>query len=212
MVPTKWDWRAREDAWSNVVGLQVLDDHLVAPAASVTAVPSGVATVAWHPVPGATSYAVQARPADQPGAWLDAGTTTGTAATVGDLLNTIGYVFRVRALRGELASPFSAEAPVTVPPLPAVRRVRVVATRSGVRTTARPVTAATSYTLRVATGMRCARPPRDTRFTIAASGLTRTSKRLRLDARAVWVRWVAVRKGIEGSQARSSTACVRLRR
>jgi hypothetical protein len=195
-----------------VVDVEVPGDHLDAPLASATATSDGTATIRWDPVPGATSYAVQARPADQPGVWLDEGATTGASTTVGDLLNRFGYVFRVRALRGDLASAFSAEAPVTVPPLTAVRRVRVTVTRHGVRTVAKPVAAATSYTLRVATSRRCGRPPRASRFELAASGLTRTTKKLRLDARAVWVRWAAVRYGIEGELARSSTACVELPR
>jgi hypothetical protein len=211
-APYKGTQRAQPDAWSNVVEVEVLDDHLAAPAASAAATPDGVVTVRWTPVPGATSYVVQARPAEQPGAWLDQVSTTATSAVVGRLLNRFGYVFRVRALRGDLASAYSVEAPVTVPPLPAVRRVRVTATRSGVRTTALPVPAATSYTLRVATAKRCGRPPGSSRFVVAGSGLTRTTKTLRLEGRAVWVRWVAARNGIEGELARSSTACVPLRR
>lgn len=211
-APVKGAWRAAHDAWSNVVEVEVLGDHLDAPVASATATSDGTATIRWDPVPGATSYAVQARPADQPGVWIDEGVTSGRSTTVGDLLNRFGYVFRVRALRGDLASAFSAEAPVTVPPLTAVHRVRVTVIRRGVRTVAKPVAAATSYTLRVATSRRCGRPPRDARFQLAASGLTRTTKKLRLDARAVWVRWVAVRYGIEGELAPSSTACVKLPR
>jgi lysophospholipase L1-like esterase len=211
-APVKGAWRAAQDAWSNVVEAEVLGEHIDAPVASATATSDGTATLVWDPVPGATSYAVQARPADQPGAWLDEGATAGRSMAVRDLLNRFGYVFRVRALRGGLASVFSAEAPVTVPPLPAVRGVRVTVTRRGVRTTAAPVAAATSYTLRVATARRCGRPPSDTRFELAATGITRTAKKLRLDARAVWVRWVAVRYGIEGELAPASTACVKLPR
>ncbi len=119
----------------------------------------------------------------------------------------------MRAVRGDLMSDFSAEAPVTVPPLSAVRQVRVIPTRRGLRTTALPVTAATSYTVPVATAKRCLRPPASSRFAVVGSGLTRTTKRLRVDARtAVWVQWVAVRYGIEGELAQSSTACARLRR
>jgi hypothetical protein len=211
-APIKGAWRAAPDAWSNVVDVEVLGDRLDAPVVSATAGGDGVATLHWDPVPGATSYAVQARPADQPGVWLDEGTTTAPSATVGDLLNRFGYVFRVRALRGDLTSDFSAEAGVKVPPLAAVRRVRVASTKRGIRTTALPVTAATSYTLRIATAKRCGRPPSRSRFSVAASGLTRTTKKLRLDGRAVWVQWVAARYGIEGELAPSSTACVRLRR
>jgi len=211
-APIKGNWRAAQDAWSNVVDVEVLDDHLDQPAATVTATSAGVATVQWDRVLGATSYAVQARPADQPGVWLDESTTDALSWSVPDLLNRFAYVFWVRAMRGDLMSDFSAEAPVTVPPLPAVRHVRVIPTRRGVRTTAPPVTAATSYTLRVATAKRCGRPPASSRFAVVGSGLTRTAKRLRVDARAVWVQWVAVRYGIEGELAQSSTACARTRR
>jgi lysophospholipase L1-like esterase len=210
-APYKGDLRAQPDAWSNMVEVEVRDDHLATPAVSATATPAGVATVAWASVPGALAYAVEGRSANQPGVWLDMGTTTRLSATVGGLLNRAGYVFRVRAVRGALASNFSVETLIVVPPLPAMRRVRVTAAKAGVRTTARSVSGATSYTLRVATTRRCGRPPVSSSFAVVASGLTRTSKRLRLDARAVWVQWVAARSGIEGELARSSTACVRLR-
>jgi len=144
--------------------------------------------------------------------WIDEGSTAAQSAIVADLLNRFAYVFRVRAERGALDSDFSAEAPVVVPPLSAVKRARLTTTTRGVRATALPVLAATSYTLRVATTRRCGRPPGNGRFRVAASGLVHTRKNLRVDAPAVWVRWVAVRYGIEGKLAPSSTACARLPR
>jgi hypothetical protein len=211
-APFKGDQRAAPDAWSNIVEVEVADDHLDRPVLSATAATDGVASLSWVPVPGATSYVFQWRRADQPDRWRDTVATSGPAATVPGLAGRAGYVFRVRAVRATLSSDYSADVAVRVPALPAVAGVAVRATGHGIRTTATPVDAATSYTLRVATARDCGRVPAAGRFGLAATGLTRTVKKLRLRARAVWVRWVAVRDGVEGELARSSTACLRLPR
>ena len=102
--------------------------------------------------------------------------------------------------------------PVTVAAPAPVQGVRVRRTKHGVRTTAEAVPGATSYTLKVARTARCGQVPSDTRFTVAASGLVRPTKKLRLRSGAVWVRWVAVRDGVEGDMAPSSSACAKLPR
>jgi lysophospholipase L1-like esterase len=99
--------------------------------------------------------------------------------------------------------------PVTLPALAPVLGVRARRTRHGVRTTAEGVPGATSYTLRVARTARCGQVPSDGRFSVAASGLTRLTKQLRLHSGAVWVRWVALRDGVEGDLAPASTACAK---
>ena len=132
VVPTKWALAGREDAWSNVVELRG------ARRPSGSRRPrrrrpraAGVATVGWRPVPGATSYAVQGRPS-RPARRL-ARRRHDVLGTVGDGRGTCstgaGYVFRVRAERGELASAWSRrDARSRVPALAAVDRVRVTAT------------------------------------------------------------------------------------
>ncbi|HET6939678.1 MAG TPA: fibronectin type III domain-containing protein, partial [Nocardioides sp.] len=212
VAPIKGSWRAEHDAWSNVVDLDVPGDHLDPPAPIVSATAAGVATVRWAVVPGATSYAVQWRRLDQPEAWQGPVVTPGLSASVAGLTSRGRYVFRVQAARPAMSSAWSADAGAVVPPPRAVRSVLVRPTGHGVRTSAAPVAEAASYTLRVATARGCGRVPRDGRFEVAADGLTRTSKKLRLDAVAVWVRWVAVRDGIEGAVAPSSSACTRLPR
>ena len=209
-APFKGTQRAAEDAWSNVVDVEVLDDHLDAPVPTATASPQGLASVRWAAVPGAASYTVQWRRSDQPDGWVGTVSTTVPSASVGGLANRTSYVFRVRAVRDALASRGDDEA--GVPPLGAVRRARLARTAHGVRATGTPVPVATSYTLRAATTASCAQAPRERRFTVAATGLGRPKKRLRIDARAVWVRWVAVREdGVEGDLVPSSTDCIRLR-
>jgi hypothetical protein len=209
-APYKGTQRAAADAWSNVVDVEVLDDHLETPVASASATDAGVATVRWAAVPGATSYAIKWRRADQPETWLGVVTTGGLSAAVVGLENRVGYTFRVQAVRDELAS--EADTAAVVPALAPVKHARVIRTGHGVRTTADPVAAATSYTLRLATAKRCSRAPGEGRFRVVAAGLLRPSKRLRVNAPAVWVRWVAVRGGVEGDLASSSTRCVRLQR
>jgi lysophospholipase L1-like esterase len=124
VVPIKWNWRAAEDAWSNVVTVEVLDDRLGA-----------------------------------------------------------------------------------------VRRVRATRTRHGAaRVRGTPVLGATSYRLSVARSATCAKVPRPKRFAVVAEGLTRPAGRLKVDARAIWLRLVGVRGSLVGELRPSSTDCVRLRR
>jgi lysophospholipase L1-like esterase len=202
---------AADDMFSAAATIEVPGDHLDRPEPSGSAGSDGTATVSWPPVPGATSYAVQWRRADLAGAW--SGTTTAAGSVVvGGLVGRAAYAFRVQAVRGDLVSDFSAEAQLSVPPVAAAAVLVLRRTGHGFRTRAARVPAATSYTLRVATAARCRRVPGDARFTIRAAGLVRPAKRLRSDARAVWVRWVAVRDGVEGSLAPESTRCVRLPR
>ena len=200
-----------EDAFSNVVGLEVLGDRLAVPSPGAHASASGVVDVSWAPVPGATSYTLQWSPAAKPLTWQTVSATPPSVEITG-LASRAGYRFRVRAERGPLLGDFSAPAAVVVPGLAPVRKARVTRTAHGVRATGHHVLDATSYTLRMATSGSCARVPRARRFTVAATGLTTPAARLRLEARAVWVRWVAVRGGVEGDLAPSSTACVRLGR
>jgi hypothetical protein len=209
-APFKGDQIAVEDAWSNVVDVQVLDDHLDRAVATVNATAGGVVTVGWAPVPGATSYAVQWRRVDRPGGWLGALSVTGPAATVTGLVNRVGYAFRVRAERGALAGEWSGESVATVPALRAVTGARVTNSGRGLKARARPVAFATSYTLKAAPAPTCRRLPRERTFGVVAVGLATPVKRFRLSGRAVWVRWVAVRTGVEGELAPSATACVRL--
>lgn len=179
----------------------------------MTALGDGSATVRWQQVPGATSYAVQWRRADQPGGWFGAVTSTGTSAAVGGLTSRVRYAFRLRAENGPLASDWSAETTVPVPALAPAKGARIKRTPSGVlKASARPVAFAASYTLLAASAASCEHPPRSRAFHVLAKGLTRPWKRFRSQARAVWVRWVAVRGGVEGDLAPSSTACVRLGR
>ena len=210
--PYKGFWQAAADAWSNVVTVEVVGDHLDRPAVSATAAGDGTAALAWTAVPGATSYAVQLAPVDRPDAWADAATVAGTSATVRGLANRAGYLFRVRGLRDSLAGAWSDPTPVAVPALGPVLRVKAIRTGHGVRTSGKPVAAATSYTLRVATADRCRTAPAAGRFRVSAKGLASPTRKLRIDARAVWVRWVAVRAGVEGDLAPGSTACVLLPR
>jgi len=103
---------------------QVLGDHLDRPAVTASARSDGTATVAWQPVPGATSYAVQWRRSDRAGR-RDAGRADGTSLDVRDLVSRVGYSFRVRAKRAGLVSDFSAESATRVPPVAAVASVAV---------------------------------------------------------------------------------------
>ncbi len=199
-----------EDAFSNLVGLEVPGDRLAVPVPAVTSQPAGTAAVTWASVPGATAYTLQWRPVDQPGAWQTQLLPQASAQVTG-LRNRLRYVFQVRAERPGLLGEFSSAVASVVPALAPVRRARVTRSGRGLRATGRPVPAAASYRLRVAGSSSCARAPRDRRFAIAADGLSRPTKRLRADARAVWIRWVAVRDGVEGDLAASSTDCVRLR-
>jgi lysophospholipase L1-like esterase len=213
VVPTKWNWRALEDAWSNVVEVQTLDDHLDRPAATTsTATAEGVATVGWAAVPGATSYAVQWRRTDQPDGWLGTVTVDTTSTAVTGLANRTGYAFRVRALRGVMAGGWSDETTAAVPALAAVRGAQVRRSHGALKASARRVALATSYTLRAAPTASCSHPPRAGRFDVVAAGLSAPRTRFRLEADAVWVRWVAVRGGVEGDLAPSSTACLKLLR
>ena len=185
VVPTKWNWRALEDAWSNVVDVQVVEDRLDRPAAMATATAEGVATVGWAAVPGATSYAVQWRRADQSGAWPGAVSVPGTAATVTGLANRAGYAFRVRAERGALVGDWSDETAATVPALAAVTGARVTRAARALKARARPIAFATSYTLSATAAPSCRKAPRSRRFEVVAAGLTTTVKRFRLTGRAV---------------------------
>ena len=199
-----------EDAFSNVVGLEVPGDRLAVPVPVATARASGTAAVSWAPVPGATSYTLQWRPTAEPAAWRTVPATQ-PGVEVAGLTNRLAYTLRVRAERGDLVGGFSALVTAVVPALDPVRRVQVVRTAHGVRARGRPVADATSYTLFTAETASCARVPRAGRFAVAATGLAAPRARLGLRARAVWVRWVAVREGVEGGVAPSSTDCVRLR-
>lgn len=198
-----------DDAFSNVVGLDVIGDRLAVPVPAVTSQPAGSAAVTWASVPGATSYTLQWRPADQPGAWQTQPLAQSSGRVTG-LRNRQGYVFKVRAERGPLLGEFSTAVGTVVPALAPVRRAQVDRTAHGLRATGLPVPEASSYTLRVATSASCGRVPGGRRFLVTAAGLDRPQKRLRIDAPAVWVRWVAVRDGVEGDLARSSTDCVRV--
>jgi lysophospholipase L1-like esterase len=124
VVPKKWNWRAAEDAWSNVVRVEVLDDRL-------------------------------------------------------------GAVSRVRA---------------------------TVMRNGAVKVSGAPVLGATSYRLSVARAATCAKVPRPKRFSVVAEGLPRPARRLRVHARALWLRLVGVRGALVGGLRPSSTDCVRLRR
>jgi hypothetical protein len=209
-APFKGSQRAAEDAWSNVVDVQVLGDHLDRPGATATATADGVATVGWAAVPGATSYALQWRRADQPGGWLGAVSVPATTATVTGLGNRAGYAFRVRAGRGALAGDWSDETVTRVPALAAVTGARVIRSARALKASGRPVAFATSYTLKAAAAPSCGQRPRGGKFEVIAAGLTTPAKRFRLAGRSVWVRWVAVRGGVKGDIAASSSACVRL--
>ena len=210
--PYKGIWIAQPDAWSSVVQVQVLGGHLDRPAPSVTATAGGAARAAWAPVTNAASYAVQWRRVDRPGAWLGTVISTGASATLGGLTNRVGYAFRVRAENGTLAGDWSVETTVLVPSLAAVTGARLWRAASGrLKATARHVAFATSYTLLAAPAASCGHRPKARAFHVVAAGLSRPAKRFRLDARAVWVRWVAVRGGVDGDLGPSSTDCLRLR-
>ena len=211
-APFKGTQRAAEDAWSNVVEVEVLDDHLDRPVATAKAAADGVATVGWAAVPGATSYAVQWRRSDRADGWAGAVSAPGTAAKVGGLANRAGYVFRVRAERGGLVGDWSDQVATTVPALAAVTGARVTRSARLLKARARPVAFATSYILEAAAAPSCRRAPRSRAFEVVAAGLTTPTKRFRFPGRAVWVRWVAVRDGVEGHVAATSTACVRRRK
>ena len=194
-----------------MVDVQVLDDHLDRPAAATSkATAEGVATVAWAAVPGATSYAVQWRRADQPGGWLGTVSVPGSTATVTGLGNRAGYAFRVRAERGPLAGDWSDETVTRVPALAAVTGARVTRSAGALKARGRPVAFATSYTLKAAAAPSCRQSPRGGKFEVIAAGLTTPAKRFRLTGRSVWVRWVATRGGVKGDIAAGSSACVRL--
>jgi hypothetical protein len=208
-APWKGEWRAQEDAWSNVVDIEVRDDRLGRPVVHGVADHTGTATVSWAAVDGATSYTVQWRRSGA-GGWLST-VAAAPSVVVGGLTARQDYAFRVRAEREGLTGDFSAETTVVVPPVQAVRRARVELLRSGaLKTTGSSVVDATGYTLRVAPAATCARTPKARRFEVTATGLNRPAKRFRVDAGAVWVRWVAVRDGVEGELGPSSTDCVRL--
>ncbi|MDX6372608.1 MAG: hypothetical protein QOD98_1596 [Nocardioidaceae bacterium] len=213
VAPIKGSWRAEHDAWSNVVSLEVPDDHLArGTAPAVSAASDGHVTLSWAAVPGATSYAVQWRRTDQPDGRLGTATVDSTSTAVSGLVNRTGYAFRVRAVRGVMAGDWSDETTAVVPPLAAVRGAQVRRSHGALKSSARTVALATSYTLRAAPSASCGHPPRAGRFDVVAAGLSSPRTRFRLEADAVWVRWVAVRGGVEGNLAPSSTACVKLPR
>ena len=199
----------------------------IPPVLSATA---GVGTVqlSWIRSPGSQKSDVYARDVTAGGPFQKvASDQTGTAYTVAGLTAQHQVQLQTRPYKGFwLAEPdawsnvvavtvldtLTPPVVVQVPALAPVQGVRVHRSRHGIRTSAEAVTGATSYTLRIATTARCGRVPAAARFNVVASGLGHPSTKVRLRARAVWVRWVAVRDGVEGELASSSTVCRRLTR
>jgi len=207
-------------------------------ASSLTAEP-GVAQVslAWQDVPGVTGEWLERRDVSVGGAWdrypleFPAGTTSWTAAVV----DGHRYEFRLRpakgtALSADVTSPVVSvvpgppaappptppvTAPVAAPvtaPLPAVGRVRARSPRRDrVLTRARTMPLATGYRLLVAPVRSCRRPPRATAFRRAGGVRRSPTATVRTRARALWVRWYAVRDGVLGELAATSSACTRVR-
>ena len=208
-VPYKGFWPAEPDAWSAVTAAEVLGGLERATPPTVTISPEGRAHAAWAAVPHATSYVLQWRRADQPDPPLGTEEVSSAAAEASGLTDPSGYAFRVRARHGDVLGPWSDEVTSVVPALGPVLEVRVHRGRHALRTSGDPVTGATSYTLLAVRTRSCSQAPREGRFGVVAAGLRTPAARFRLRGRAIWVRWVAVRGGVPGAVAASSTDCVR---
>ncbi|QIG42654.1 hypothetical protein G5V58_07565 [Nocardioides anomalus] len=194
------------------------------------------ATLSWVRSPGSGSSEVWQRDLTAGGSWRRIEPAApGTAYLALGLAGGHRFEFQTRPLKGfwiaESPSGWSNVVrvdlpadPVPQPPAPppvetvprpgAVTHVSAVAKRDGrVRTTGRRVSGAASYTLLVATVGRCrATPPPSARFLVNGSDLPAPRRTLHADARAVWVRWVAVRDGAEGPATARSSACAVVRR
>ncbi|SFC02405.1 Lysophospholipase L1 [Nocardioides terrae] len=190
----------------------------------------GQVSLSWHDVPGVTTEWLERRDVSSGGAWdrypLDfpAGTTSWTAAAV----DGHRWEFRLRPAKGtavsaDVTSPVvsvvpgpppapSTAAPVVGPPLGPVGPVRARSPRRDrVRTSAPAVPTATGYRLLVAPVRSCRRHPRASAFRPAGHDRRSPSATVRARARALWVRWYAVRDGVAGPLAAASSACTRVR-
>jgi lysophospholipase L1-like esterase len=184
-----------------------------APAVNVTVDGGGEATITWTPVVFATSYRVEWRSVTEP-QWqsIPAEFQLGTSALVRGLRSRASFVVRVRADHQLVPGTFAAPVAFEVPAVAAVARVR--AHRHGarhVRTAGDAVPFATAYELATVVVRHCRNLPAATRFR-GRGVLALPQATVRARGAAVWVRWVAVRDGVEGDLAASSTACVLLHR
>lgn len=184
-----------------------------APTPTVTVGPEGDALVSWAPVADATAYVVQWRAAIE-SAWrtVPADLVGGNSMVLPALTSRMGYSVRVRADHMRLTGPWSAGRDFVVPPLPAVRGVRARQRGRTLVASARAVSGATGYLLSTKGASRCTgRPPAESRWRTRQE-TARPRLALPARGRAIWVRWVAVRDSVPGATARSSAACVPLRR
>jgi lysophospholipase L1-like esterase len=181
-------------------------------------------TLEWVRSPGSQKSDVWERDVTAGEAWHRvAADVSGLAHTVTGVPDGHQVQFQTRPYKGFLIAepdawsnvvqvPVLAPAPV-VPGLTApapVTGVRVRRDRRGrLRASGKPVAVATSYTLRAAPAASCDHAPRDRRFRVVATGVSRPAARFRLDGSAVWVRWTAVRDGVESGLGPGSTACLR---
>ena len=182
---------------------------LVGPALAATARPDGTVSVSWAVPPGATRLVLEIR--DGVG-WRDLSVLDAsvTRTTLSGLRNGARVELRMHADHQRIDGASGPSTTVAVPLLDAsvVRRVRSPR-RNLVITRGAPAAYADGYRLEMATGARCRRhQPAQGRFrVVAARSAPRVSVRTR--APAVWVRWVAVRRGVVGMRAPAT--CIRVR-
>ena len=156
-MPVKGNWRAAEDAWSNVVEVEVAR-RPPGPADRVATATARGRLRGWAAVPGATSYAVQWRQAGRSGAWLGAVSVSGTRPpSPGSQQSGLCLPRPVRARRARW--PPQASSAATVPALAVVTGARVTHAARALKARARPVAFATSYTLEAAGAPSCRGAP-----------------------------------------------------
>lgn len=172
----------------------------------------GTLRASWAAVADADHYAVAVRDATAGAPWPAPQAVTDTRWTLRGLRSGHAYELRVRADNGAAVGGTSRAIRVAVPRLAAVGGVVVRRSgRAAVRTSAQAVPFATGYRVLSAPTRRCGSAPRASAFRVATE-VRRPTVRLRsASARALWVRWYAVRDGVAGRLAPSSTVCVRLR-
>lgn len=185
-----------------------LPGHVVATASSQT-----TALVTWDPVPEATGYWVQYRPAREPEWWTVGVDAPSTELVLSDLAPGTDYRVRMLAYHQRILGGLSPETAFAtpLPRLGAVRRVRARSPRPRrLRTWGGPVAYADGYQLARARARSCRRRPPGRAFRSKRQVHERPAARLRVRAGVHWVRWRAVRGDEHGPVVRRSYACVRV--
>jgi hypothetical protein len=179
-------------------------------------------SVSWTAAADATSYDVTwsadgvsrgAMNVDRPEAELE-GLEPGVLYAVTVTARNAGGLSDPVTVSGtpDVPPPIVPPASVGTLPLAPVAGVRARSPRRDrVRTTAHAVPSATAYRLQVATARSCRKHPMAKAFHAKGHDRTVPVATVRTKARALWVRWYAVRNGVRGPLDRASSACTRVR-